>query len=240
MHRKSLAYSGLALLFCGSAFAYFLRADDPRAFRYPFSSRSFEPWGYLVWITGNLLAVGVLLVLKSAISAESPDQFTPRAHRIFPELKLANLSSWHRHSPIPLISDARHFGPVLTGVLMTLLFIFVIFEVGARHSLGLRVDLLGRINASSQPSPWRETLGVYVDSQRRFLVNGQLIPRDQLRAKLQEELGKRAVWVVYLEADNDSLYMDAIYAMDSIQGLGAKLIWITPKMREELNRTPPR
>jgi hypothetical protein len=28
--------------------------------------------------------------------------------------------------------------------------------------------------------------------------------------------------------------MDAIYAMDMIQGLGAKLVWITPKMREKL------
>jgi hypothetical protein len=27
--------------------------------------------------------------------------------------------------------------------------------------------------------------------------------------------------------------MDDIYAMDTIQGCGAKLIWITPKLREE-------
>jgi hypothetical protein len=27
--------------------------------------------------------------------------------------------------------------------------------------------------------------------------------------------------------------MDDIYAMDTIEGCGAKLVWITPKMREE-------
>jgi hypothetical protein len=30
--------------------------------------------------------------------------------------------------------------------------------------------------------------------------------------------------------------MDAIYAMDTIQVLGAKLVWITPKVREELQQ----
>jgi hypothetical protein len=38
---------------------------------------------------------------------------------------------------------------------------------------------------------------------------------------------------VYFEADSDVQYIDAIYAIDTIQGCGAKLFWITPKMREE-------
>ncbi len=42
------------------------------------------------------------------------------------------------------------------------------------------------------------------------------------------------VWTVYFEGDYDTLNMNAIYAMDTIQGLGARLIWITPKIREEL------
>jgi biopolymer transport protein ExbD len=41
------------------------------------------------------------------------------------------------------------------------------------------------------------------------------------------------VWTVYLEADADCLFMDVVHAMDTIQGLGAKLVWITPKTREE-------
>ena len=27
--------------------------------------------------------------------------------------------------------------------------------------------------------------------------------------------------------------MDPVYAMDAMQGLGAKMIWMTPKIREE-------
>jgi hypothetical protein len=44
------------------------------------------------------------------------------------------------------------------------------------------------------------------------------------------------VWTVYFEADFGTLNMDAIYAMDTIQGLGARLVWITPKVREEIQR----
>jgi hypothetical protein len=44
------------------------------------------------------------------------------------------------------------------------------------------------------------------------------------------------VWTVYFEADYDTLNGDAIYAMGTIQGLGAKLVWITPKVREELQQ----
>jgi hypothetical protein len=40
--------------------------------------------------------------------------------------------------------------------------------------------------------------------------------------------------MVYFEGDRDALNMNALYAMDAIQGLGAKLIWLTPKVREQL------
>jgi hypothetical protein len=30
--------------------------------------------------------------------------------------------------------------------------------------------------------------------------------------------------------------MDAAYVIDTVQGLGAKVIWITPKLREALNQ----
>ena len=76
-------------------------------------------------------------------------------------------------------------------------------------------------------------MAVYVNAKQEFLVSGKAVAREDLRSKLQEELLRRGVWVVYFEADGNCLYMNAIYAMDTIQGSGAKVIWITPKMREE-------
>jgi hypothetical protein len=43
-------------------------------------------------------------------------------------------------------------------------------------------------------------------------------------------------WDVYFEADGSCPFAEAIYSIDTIQGLGANLIWITPRIREELNR----
>ena len=64
-------------------------------------------------------------------------------------------------------------------------------------------------------------------------MNGEEIERGSLHTKLLEHLSRRVEWTVYFEADFDTLYMDDIYAIETIQGCGAKLIWITPKMREE-------
>ena len=51
-------------------------------------------------------------------------------------------------------------------------------------------------------------------------------------------IGRRVGWTVYFEADRDTLYMDTIYAIETIQACGAKVFWITPKMREEWQHKP--
>ena len=68
------------------------------------------------------------------------------------------------------------------------------------------------------------------------------MPREKLRATLEEELSRRALWTVYFEADDDVAYGEAVYAIDTIQGLGAQVYWITPQVRQELNSgaTPTR
>jgi hypothetical protein len=37
------------------------------------------------------------------------------------------------------------------------------------------------------------------------------------------------VWTVYFEAHRDCTFEEAAYAMDTIQSLGAKVVWLTPK-----------
>jgi len=70
----------------------------------------------------------------------------------------------------------------------------------------------------------------------RFFINGQEVERSHLRPKLIEQLGRRAEWSVYFEADPDTPYRDDMYAIDAIQACGAKLILVTPKMRAEWQR----
>jgi hypothetical protein len=105
-----------------------------------------------------------------------------------------------------------------------------------RHPYGLPIKFRTHDSVIWTKSPWQETLGVYLAGGERYYINGQAVPREDLSARLRQELGHRAVWTVYFEADFDTLNMNAIYAMDTIQGLGANLVWITPKVREELQQ----
>ena len=75
-----------------------------------------------------------------------------------------------------------------------------------------------------------------MDGQRQFYISGQKVERDTLGTKLNKELGRRAGWTVYFEAAPDDPFMDTAYVIDTVQGLRAKVVWITPKMREALNQ----
>ena len=156
-----------------------------------------------------------------------------RTPRIFPDMGLTNLSPPVRHRRMPTMKalpDFRMAWFCITGVLAALFLMFL--TRWGWQSNGLPVDFKEERTVVTGTNPWMETMAVYVDPKRGFLVNGKVVARKELRTKLQEELSRRGVWVVYFEADRDCLYMDAVYAMDTIQGLGAKMIWITPKTRE--------
>ena len=131
-----------------------------------------------------------------------------------------------------LFKDFPNFGLIYGSILWILIIIFMIMQP-PRTPTGLAVNFKEEHDVGVEKSPWTETMAVYVDAKRGFFVNGEAVPREELRSKLQEELLRRGIWVVYFEADGNCLYMDAAYAIDTIQGLGAKLIWITPKTREE-------
>ena len=82
-------------------------------------------------------------------------------------------------------------------------------------------------------SPWPQAVEVYVAAPSRFFINGTEIERTQLRSKLLDQIGRRRGWTVYFEADPGTVFGDATYALDTIQACGAKVVWVTPKMREE-------
>ena len=65
-------------------------------------------------------------------------------------------------------------------------------------------------------SPWPETLRVYIGDRGQFFVNGKTVKTKDLEATPKEELARR---------------MDTVYAIDTIQGSRAKVVWITRKMR---------
>ena len=100
-------------------------------------------------------------------------------------------------------------------------------------SKGLLVGWRNRGADLWEESPRPDTLGVYVRVPAHFFVNGQEVEHSELHAKLIKHLSRRAEWTVYFEADADTAYVDDLYAIDTIQACGAKLFWVTPKIREE-------
>jgi biopolymer transport protein ExbD len=71
--------------------------------------------------------------------------------------------------------------------------------------------------------------------RRAERVLGEWSPRAArgIASGIEKELSRQMVWTVYVEADLNCSFEDVVHAMDRIQGLGAKLVWITPKTREE-------
>jgi len=150
--------------------------------------------------------------------------------RIFPEMALHNVLPIRKHKPLARIQGLPHWGLFCGAVLWILIFVFMIF---GGPSKGLFVSWGNRDVVVWEKSPWPNSLEVYVSTPARFFINGQEVGRNDLHAKLMEELERRAEWTVYFEADPDIAYMNAVYAIDTIQACGAKLIWITPKMRRD-------
>ena len=65
---------------------------------------------------------------------------------------------------------------------------------------------------------------VGIDSLRRVYLNYRQTTWEELRRDLEGALRGLPAQVVYLDGDNDILFMDAAQALDTIQGLGARAI----------------
>ena len=184
------------------------------------------------WLCLSLAGAGALLVFRGAFRLLPKRVDSGRSLQIFPGMKLRNVFPLQRHPPVRPITQLPNFGLICGPVFSVLFMIQVTFSPYPPY--GLPIDLRTSRYANEEKSPWKKPLSVYLGVGEKFYVNGEPVAREALDTKLREELGHRLDWTVYFEADRDTLNMDAIYAMDTIQGTGAKLVWITPKMRAEL------
>ena len=185
------------------------------------------------FFVGSLGGAGIFLILRGMWLAGRKDLPPRLVPRMFPELRLRNLTAWkgRTHSPSLVAKSLNAFSVSWICVLMTLVIIFMMF--GSRRSTGLRIDWWKPSHISATESPWPETMSVYIGDRGQFYVNGKAIKTKDLDVALKDQLGRRAVWTVYVEADPNSMFADTVYAIDTIQGVGGKVVWITPKMRAE-------
>lgn len=185
-------------------------------------------WSFLIFSLGG---AGIFTIVRGFSQVLAKDLPTRRLPKIFPEIELRNLTVWKggRASQSLVMASLNAFSVSWICVLMTLVTIFMIMQ--PRSSRGLPIDWIRRSHISATESPWPETMSVYIAAPEQLSINGKAITWDELEARLREELGQRAEWTVYVEADNDTMFMDTAKVIDTIQGLGGKVVWITPKMR---------
>ncbi len=198
-------------------------------------SRNYEEIvGLIQYACLFLLGTGIVLVFRALGQRLLGNLIERRPLRLFPGMVARNVLPLRRHPPQPPIKDLPNFGLVYGCILVVLLLLFLMNRPLPWR--GLLVDFRQSNALASQKSPWAETLGVYVDARGQFYVNGKMVARDKLRAKLKEELNRRMVWTVYFEAHQNSIFAETTFTIDTIQGLGAKVAWITPRIRQELDR----
>jgi biopolymer transport protein ExbD len=72
------------------------------------------------------------------------------------------------------------------------------------------------------------------DDSAQFLLNGKEIRREDLEPALKAELARRANWVVFVEGDNSLPYAEPMHVFDVGHALHAKVVILTPKLKEEI------
>lgn len=124
------------------------------------------------------------------------------------------------------------YAVVLANVLMPSFLIFI-YVWGYDHpSVGINVHLLNPGPLSAPRDSWTTPLVVRVENSRvgspvRLYVNSRAIAWEALSPALKAELKSRSNWVVYVEADRDVNWGDAVNAMDIIRGVGVKVVLLT-------------
>lgn len=183
----------------------------------------------LTWFSIVPVGIGLALLMRPYITRRfgKIDET-----RMFPDMVVRNVMPIAKHAPLRVIHGLPHWGLFCGAVLWILIFIFMIFR--PLPSKGLFVSWEKRVAVVWEKNPWPDTLEVYIRTPARFFVNGEEVDRNDLRSTLIKQLGRRVEWTVYFDADADILYKDAVYAIDVIQGCGAKLIWVTPEMHSPL------
>jgi biopolymer transport protein ExbD len=188
----------------------------------------------IAWFFVAASAGGLGVCLKALIGRFRKSSDRDRAPRIAPEAFYGTSLRLRPHRTVPLMLDMPNFGMYWGWILVAPMAIFMIAHT-PKMEYGFSVRLPSRYVAALPGGPGSESLGVYVRDGGRFYVNGRVVPRERLRATLEEELSRRVSWTVYFEADDNIDFRQAAYAIDTIQGLGAQVYWITPRVRQELN-----
>jgi biopolymer transport protein TolR len=112
----------------------------------------------------------------------------------------------------------------LVDVVLVLLIIFMVVTPLLTKQFWLQ---LPKQDTEAAPPPTENKSAVLtVKKDGSFAINGQDVPKDQLRDKVSRVMAARADKVIYFDAADDAPYSSTVEAMDTARQGGAKTIAI--------------
>jgi biopolymer transport protein ExbD len=109
----------------------------------------------------------------------------------------------------------------------------------SRVPVGLPVHLL-RIGATDHDfSPTVvSVIGAKANGLSRVYVNSKETSWEELRSTIRTQLEVRPRWIVYVQADSDASWRDAVYVIDVARGLHAEVVLLTTTPEIGSDRSP--
>jgi len=192
-----------------------------------------DAYVFATWFAEMFIVLSVAMIVVLPVQEWlARREYAVARRRMMPELPLRQVMAWRpqraiaRPSAVPV-----QFGPMFSMVILAL--VAIMMPDSMRHEQGLALDIDAKRVARASDSPWRETMSVYVTARGEFVVNGDVVAKSALKDRVAAELHQRASWLVYVEANDGVEFSEVAYAIDTIEGLGAQVFWITPTVRKE-------
>jgi biopolymer transport protein TolR len=114
----------------------------------------------------------------------------------------------------------------MIDVLLVLLIIFMLVVPMARKAIDVQLPDPNPV-MTAQPST--DQIVMEVCKNGSYSINKQVVPKDQLAAKLKEIYDPRPDKIIFVKGCPEAKYQEVISAMDVARGSGVKVIGVPPK-----------
>ena len=112
----------------------------------------------------------------------------------------------------------------------------VFYQEGRYHSNGIIVSVMKHVPAAQDSDPGVEPLMLRLKAAdpglpSKLFLNSKQLSWEELNSGLKAELGRRSAWVVYIEADSNLAWQDALSAIDAARSVHARVVLLTAKRK---------
>jgi biopolymer transport protein TolR len=117
----------------------------------------------------------------------------------------------------------------LVDVVLVLLIIFMVMTPSLLKEVDVKVPEKPDVETQVVAAPNTDEVIVSIGADGRLQINREPITDAQLGDRMRELMAARSEKRVFFDIDDDSIYADAMHAMDVCRGAGAKTLGLMTK-----------